>query len=57
MRFRMGDLISFCQMRCEAKNISLPRPYRKKGYMTDLDQMVGELLGYDLTLTPRHLRK
>lgn len=57
MRFRMGDIIAYAQMRCEAKNISMPRPYRKKGYMSDLDRMIGELSGYDFTLPPKHLRK
>lgn len=43
--------------RCEAKNISLPRPYRKKGYMSDLDKMLGELMEYDLSLTLKHIQK
>lgn len=57
VRYRMGDIIAYAQMRCEVKNIPLPRPYRKKGYMSDLDKMLGELMEYDLSLTPTHIRK
>ena len=56
LRFRLGDLIAYSQMRGEAHNdlvLKQFNPCSKR--MTDLDKLLGQIMNLDLSHTPMDL--
>jgi len=56
VRFRMGDLVAYGQMRGEVNSILVLKkynPWSKK--MTDLDKLLGQIMHVDLSNTPMEL--
>ena len=56
LRFRLGDLIAYSQMRGEAHNdlvLKQFNPWSKR--MTDLDKLLGQIMKLDLSHTPMDL--
>ena len=56
LRFRLGDLIAFAQMRGEANHVLLVKPFNPwSKRMTDLDKLLGKILKIDLSHQPMDL--
>lgn len=56
LRFRLGDLIAYCQMRGEAQSelvLKQFNPWSKR--MTDLDKLLGQITKIDLSHPPMDL--
>lgn len=56
VRYRMGDVIAFGQMRGEVNSVLILKrynPWSKR--MTDLDKLMGQLMDVDLSHTPMDL--
>ena len=56
LRFRMGDIVAYSQMRCEADKLIPPKPFNPKSKrMSDLDKLMGQIIKFDLSHQPMSL--
>ena len=58
MRFRMGDIVAFGQMRGELRQVLTLKHYNPwSKEMSDLDRLLGQIMDVDLSHSPMALKK
>lgn len=57
LRYRIGDVVAYMQMRCEGAVFSTPKPFniKSKRKMSDLDRLMSQSIRFDIDHQPLSL--